>query len=120
MPPITSGADESSPSSPASSVVEAGATVVVVTAWVVSVAGAIREAWLGDGAPSALFVHGRADLSVSFESAEAAVAAIGSTGAETELVVVRGAGHEITGVPPNEVVTAVADWLFVYVATACG
>ena len=87
---------------------------------VVSVAGAIREAWLGDGAPSALFVHGRADLSVSFESAEAAVAAIGSTGAETELVVVRGAGHEITGVPPNEVVTAVADWLLVHVATACG
>jgi acetyl esterase/lipase len=87
---------------------------------VVSVAGAIRGDWVAGTAPPALFVHGEADELVPFESASDAQAAIAATGAATQLVPVDGSGHEITGVPPDEVVLAVVEWLLVHAATGCG
>lgn len=86
----------------------------------VSVSGAIRSEWVGSDATSALFVHGGADESVPFESAVAAVAAINAAGASAELVPIEGAGHEITGVPPSDVVAAVVDWLLAHAAVSCG
>jgi hypothetical protein len=35
-------------------------------------------------------------------------------------VPIEGAGHEITGVPPGEVVAAVVDWLLAHAAASCG
>jgi dipeptidyl aminopeptidase/acylaminoacyl peptidase len=86
----------------------------------VSVSGALLSEWVGGESPSALLVHGGADEVVPFESSVAAQTAISTTGAVAELVPIEGVGHEITGVPPDQVVAAVSDWLFEHLAATCG
>jgi acetyl esterase/lipase len=83
---------------------------------VVSVSGDLDRAWVGDDPVPALFVHGDQDSLVPFQSAVDAVQALTSAGGHADLVTISGAGHEITGVPPSDVVIAVTSWLRGWVA----
>ncbi len=86
----------------------------------VSISGDIETAWVGETPMSALFVHGDADQVVPYESSVSAVQLIAENGGDAKLVTIAGAGHEITGVPPPDVVTDTAGWLREHVAARCG
>ena len=85
-----------------------------------SISGAITEDWVGSDPVSGLFVHGDADDVVPYDSSVTAVDAINRAGGTATLVTIGGAGHELTGVPPTEVVTSVVDWLRQHAAARCG
>jgi len=86
----------------------------------VSISGDIEEIWVTPTAPSALFVHGDADLVVPYESSTSAVDWINQSGGVARLITVGGAGHEITGVPSPDIVTDVTEWLREHAAARCG
>lgn len=86
----------------------------------VSISGAIKDEWVGADPVSGLFVHGDEDDVVPYESSVSAVDEINHAGGVATLVTINGAGHELTGVPQPEVVTATVGWLREHAAARCG
>ena len=86
----------------------------------VSVSGDIEERWVTGTQTSALFVHGDADTVVPYESSVSAVDWINQSGGNAQLITISGAGHEITGVPPPELVQEATGWLREHAAARCG
>ena len=86
----------------------------------VSISGAIKDDWVGTDPVSGLFIHGDADDVVPYDSSVSAVDEINRAGGTATLVTIKGAGHELTGVPKPEVVTAAAGWLREHAAARCG
>jgi len=86
----------------------------------VSVAGDIEPGWVGAAPATALFIHGDADDVVPYQSSVSAVDLLNGAGGRAELVTMAGAGHEITGVPTPDMVTAAARWLREHAADGCG
>ncbi len=86
----------------------------------VSISGAIEPTWVGKEPMSGLFVHGDADQLVAYQSSVLAVRLFTEKGWSAKLFTVAGAGHEITGVPPPDIVTATAGWLREHAAAHCG
>ena len=86
----------------------------------VSISGAINDAWVGADPVSGLFVHGDADDVVPYDSSVSAVDGINQAGGAATLATIRGAGHELTGVPQPEVITAAVGWLREHTAARCG
>ncbi len=86
----------------------------------VAIAGAINDEWVGADPASGLFVHGDADDVVPYASSVSAVEEINGAGGVAALVTISGAGHELTGIPPDEVITAAVGWLREHAAAQCG
>lgn len=87
---------------------------------VVSVSGDLDPTWVvGSNPAPALFVHGDADMVVPYQSSVDAVQTLTDNGGQAQLVTIHGAGHEITGVPSQEVIDAVSGWLRRSVAVGC-
>ncbi len=87
---------------------------------IVSIAGDMDADWDVPDPPAALLVHGTIDILVPYRNAVAAQALLTGSGGDVTLDTVDGAGHELAGVPPDDVVAATADWLAAHVAAGCG
>ena len=85
----------------------------------VSISGAITDDWVGADPVSGLFVHGDADDVVPYASSVSAVDEINGAGGDATLVTISGAGHELTGIPQPEVITAAVGWLREHAAARC-
>ena len=86
----------------------------------VSISGAITDDWVGADPGSGLFVHGDADDVVPYASSVSAVDKINGAGGDATLVTINGGGHELTGIPQPEVITAAVGWLREHSAARCG
>lgn len=86
---------------------------------IVSVAGDLDPAWVGDAPPAVLLIHGDADQLVPYGNSVAARERLVEKGGTSELFTVPGAGHEITGPPTDEIVTRSARWLREHAAAGC-
>ena len=87
---------------------------------VVSIAGDLDSEWVGPTHVPALLVHGDADILVPYRSSVDAMQTLTAAGGQAQLVTISGAGHEITGVPPVDVIDAVARWIHEAAAAGCG
>ena len=57
---------------------------------------------------------------VPYRSSVDAVQTLTAAGGQAQLVTISGAGHEVTGIPPGDVIDAVARWLHEVAAVGCG
>ena len=86
---------------------------------IVAISGDLEPDWVGPDTPSVLFVHGDADQLVPYQSSVEGAHLVRQAGGRADLIIVPGAGHEITGEPDDALVGDVTRWLREVVAPGC-